>query len=508
MTSKGIGEYIPGGRNVEAYRYVHSEDYPPLPDRAKFIGVLTGTWYQMGVDLGQRSEDLTRYTCEIWWEEECEKFGKTETLKAAKLYEAAIADLDPNQIDFMHGIADGAASWLNQSLHADPSQPLYATNYERVVAINAHFDWVMYHPRQFPDGSSTYGGSVPSPPKEEICLCDDSVHHCNSFSIRGRATTHGEVIAANNTQSPYDPSGYQVVYIIKPPNGNTALVRTNPPYVGRLFSANDKGVSVAMHTGSKSAWYQGKFICTEAFGVPLPTNLALYVVTHASTAKEAIEIITLGTPEYRARTGRNSLLRARGGNWLITDKNTMAVVEVAANRYAVRYPGEYTGPEWTDTDYIVTANHELCPFSYDEHNNLTNVPMTAFADGYNHDPVSGEITGLNNSGIRFWTLMWDIKHNYGHIDKYRAQQICSGLYGYDKDTGERIDCAERDGKWHLYGEVEACAVGTSAGLLQGTNESSVAILDGLASEVNWTLGSPCHWQGAWDQYYFRKHGIK
>ena len=152
---KEMGKFIRGGRNVEAYRYAHTEGYPPFPDRVKYISVLTGTWYQMGVQYAQRSGDSTRCVSDIWWKAECEMFGKAETLKAMKLYESQIAALDPNLVDFMKGIADGAEPWLSQSQYADKNHPLYATGYERVLAVNIWDEWAMIHPSKFPDGSST-----------------------------------------------------------------------------------------------------------------------------------------------------------------------------------------------------------------------------------------------------------------------------------------------------------------------------------------------------------------
>ena len=95
------------------------------------------------------------------------------------------------------------------------------------------------------------------------------------------------------------------------------------------------------------------------------------------------------------------------------------------------YPGEFT-PGWASKDFIVSTNHFLSDFSYDKDNNRTDVPMGIF----NVVPMSD---------IRFWTLMWDMKHRYGKIDKYMAQAIMSGRHAYDKDTGEKIDCAEKDG---------------------------------------------------------------
>jgi hypothetical protein len=99
-------------------------------------------------------------------------------------------------------------------------------------------------------------------------------------------------------------------------------------------------------------------------------------------------------------------------------------------------------------------------------------------------------------------MMWGMKHGYGHIDKYMAHHIMNGLYAYDKDTGERIDSAERDGKWYIYGEVKACNEGTRVGLRGGSNDSKVSVLDGKESEVYWTMGNASDWEGACDAYYF------
>ena len=59
----------------------------------------------------------------------------------------------------------------------------------------------------------------------------------------------------------------------------------------------------------------------------------------------------------------------------------------------------------------------------------------------------------------------------------------SGLYAYDKDTGERIDCAERDGKWHIYGEVKVCTEGTKVGLGRGSIDNKVVIWDSAISRT-------------------------
>ena len=483
---EGMGNFIPGGRNVEAYRYAHTEGYPPFPDRVKYISVLTGTWYQMGVQYAQRSGDATRCVSDIWWKAECEMFGKVETLKAMKLYESQIAALDPNLIDFMKGIADGAEPWLSQSQYADKDHALYATSYERVLAVNIWDEWAMIHPSQFPDGSSTFGGSRKAPPNVGLA-------GCSAFAARGGATTDGRTIAAHNRHSPYDPRDYAQAFLTKPPKGMGYLCwnLSNCPQVAANQVVNEKGLSVILLFGGVSnpkSWnHPGGPYFAEGFGVPW-FHLFLYVGTHAANAQEAIEILTKGTPEYRARTGRNSLLLGGGWIFLVSDEDTLAVVEATADRYAVRYPGEFT-PGWDSKDYIVSTNHFLCDFSYDKDNNRTDVPMSIF-------------NVLPMSDIRLWTMLWDMKHRYGHIDKYMAQHIMSGRYAYDKDTGERIDCAEKNGKWYVYGDVKACNEGTRVSLSGGSDDSKVAVLDGNESEVYWTMGNASDWEGAWDAYYF------
>jgi len=481
---KGMGRYIPGGRNVQAHRYVHSKGYPPFPDRARFIGALTGSWYEIGVQFGQRSGDETRCVSDIWWKDECDMFGKEETLKAMALYEAQIAALDPGLVQFMRGIADGAAPWLSQSQYADPNHPLHATNYQRVLAVNIWDEWAMLHPCEFPEGSSTFGGTEKGPPVTGVV-------GCSAFAAHGGATLDGRMIAAHNRHIPYDPRSYEQVYITKPATGNSCWVLTNCPQVAANQVVNERGLSLILLFGGVSnpkSWeHPGGPYFAEGFGVPW-FHLFLYVGTYADNAKEAIEMLTVGTPEYCARTGRKSLLRGGGWIFLVSDRDTLAVVEATADRYAVRYPGEFT-PGWTSSDYIVSTNHFLCDFSYDKDSNRTNVPLSMF-------------NVLPLSDVRFRTLMWDMKHNYGHIDKYMAQHIMSGLYGYDKDTGERIDCAERDGKWRLYGEVKACTVGTGVGLIGGSSDCKVAVLDGSRSEVYWTMGNASDWEGAWDAYFF------
>jgi hypothetical protein len=271
-------------------------------------------------------------------------------------------------------------------------------------------------------------------------------------------------------------------------------VLTNCPQVAANQVVNRRGVSISLFAGgtttARSHNHDGTAHMAESFGVPW-FHLFLYAGTHAKTAAEAIEMLTVGPRDYRARTGRETLLRGGGWIFLVCDSREMAVVEVTADRYAIRRPGQFTGPEWRDSDYIVATNHNLCDYSFDAMNRRTAVPMTIFGDGFERDPTTGVVKGLDNSGIRFWTLMWDVKRQYGQLDALTAQQIMSGLHSCDRVTGER----------NAANEGHVCNQGTVS-LSGGTVDGKVAVLRGDGTEVHWTMGSPSHWSGAWDKYRF------
>ena len=64
--------------------------------------------------------------------------------------------------------------------------------------------------------------------------------------------------------------------------------------------------------------------------------LFLYVAAQVDIAEETIEVIKRGSPEYRVNSKRNTLLRARGWNFLVSDCETCAVIETSGDRYSLR----------------------------------------------------------------------------------------------------------------------------------------------------------------------------
>lgn len=85
---------------------------------------------------------------------------------------------------------------------------------------------------------------------------------------------------------------------------------SNCPQVSANQVVNNKGVSIICLFGGASnakSWnHPGGPHFAEGFGVPW-FHLFLRVGIYANTAKEAIDLLTVGSQEYRAKTGRGSI---------------------------------------------------------------------------------------------------------------------------------------------------------------------------------------------------------
>jgi hypothetical protein len=384
-----------------------------------------------------------------------EKFGFEDTMNAISLYEDQIAALSQELITFMRGIANGAAEELDRSPYAKE-----CSHYHKILNTNIFDAWSWRHPAVMP-------------------WRDNAQNGCSSFvTIGSGPNKHEKMIAAHNRHCPFNPKCYQMVYIGQPDDTNAFWVLTPGGAGSGCQIVNDKGVSIILNAGGNQHAQQK----ANAFGVPW-FILFPYVAAYASTADEAIEIITKGTPEYRSNTGRNSLLRTGTWNFLVSDQSKCAVLETTCNRYAIRRPGDLG----EIGEYLVMTNHNYCDHSYDENNRRTDIPMTIFG---NEETSSG-------STKRFWTLMWDIRHNYGEIDRDMAMELMRGHHQYDRD-GNRIESEEGKTPLQFTGDVTCPHSGYPENWTSGTADSKIAVYaDDL--KVYWTLGRPCEWQGTWDE---------
>jgi len=458
-------QYLPGPiGNPSTQHYEVSPGHPPYEQRARFLGVLRGSWYEIGHQVGTKAGDLVRWVSDVWWKQHTEKYGLDNTMKALPLYEAQIAALNPELIQFMKGIAKGAEAELDKSPYARSS-----SHYEKVLNTNIFDAWSYRHPTKYP--------WTPGQGAEE--------NGCSAFVTIGTGPNkRDEMIAAHNRHTSFNPKCYQLVYIGQPDDGNAFWVLTAGAAGAACQVVNEKGVSLILNAGGDQHAEQH----ANAFGVSW-FLLFLHVAAYADTADQAIEMLTRGTPDYRARTGRQSLLRTGTWNFLISDRTGCTIVETTADRYAMRRPGDLG----EIGDYLVMTNHNYCNYSFDENNRRTDVPMTRF----------GNEKTYPGSAKRFWTLMGDIRHHYGRIDSVLAMQLLSGHHQRDRD-GRLIESRKGEIPLQYQGDVSCPHLGGYPGGWKGGAADAKVAVHGEDLRVYWTLGRPCEWQGPWDEVRLKK----
>ena len=448
-------ESVKGGNPCTQY-YQVSPGHPPYALRARFLGKERGSWYEIGHQVGARAGDLVRWVSDVWWKEHIDRFGLNDTMQAMSLYEAQIAALSSGLIKFMQGIADGAAEELDKSPYAKDS-----SHYHKILNTNIFDAWSWRHPAEIPWGENSRNNG------------------CSSFvTIGSGPNEEDEMIAAHNRHCPFNPKCYQIAYVAQPNDGNAFWVLTPGGAGAGCQVVNEKGVSVILNAGGD----QHAVYHADAFGVPW-FILFPHVAAYSNTADEAVEMVTRGTPEYRSNTGRDSLLRTGTWNFLISDRMSCAVVETTCDRYAIRRPGDFGEMG----NYLVMTNHNYCSYSFDENNKLTDVPMTQFG---NEETSPG-------SAKRFWTLMWDIRHSYGQIDRDMAMDFMRGHHQHDRD-GHRIESKEDETPLQFTGDVTCPHSGYPETWERGTADAKIAV-NGDDVKVYYTLGRPCEWQGDWDE---------
>ena len=453
------------GSNPCLQHYQVSEGHPHYEPQARFLGNLTGSWYDIGQQVGEQAGDLVRWVSDVWWQHHLGTYGLSDTMQAMDLYEAQIAALSTSLIEFMQGVADGASTELDRSPHAQQS-----SHYQKVLNTNIFDAWSWRQPTPLPwkEAGTTLEGAQADAPL------------CSSFVTLGQGPNRDDVmIATHNRHCPFNPKCYQIAYVGQPSDGNAYWTLTPGGAGSGCQIVNDRGVSLILNAGGN----KHSALSGNAFGVPWFV-LFLHVAAYANTASEAIEMITQGTSEYRANTGRNSLLRTGTWNFLISDRTECAVVETSCDRYAIRRPGDLG----EIGNYLVMTNHNYCDHSFNENNQRTDVPMSQFGN-------EGTSEG---SAKRFWTLMWDIRHHFGEIDVPLAMQLMQGHHQYDQ-AGNRVESTEGEAPLQFQGDV-TCPHGDTwpETWERGSADAKVAVAD-EDTTVYWTLGRPCEWEGPWDR---------
>jgi hypothetical protein len=476
------------GYNSMIQNYYFDPGYPSYDNHPRWLGELSGSWQQIGEQYGQRAGDFIRMVFEGWYRQHIGKYPNTQAmLTYLHQIEAYYEDLCPEALQMMKGMAAGAKEELDKSMYAS-----LMTHYEKILMVNSYF--------QVGTPPSGIGGGAGAGDQEGVTNCSGAV-------ILGEGTKDGKVIHVSSEDQQFFPQEYLVAYIVNPSdkNAHRYTVTDSAGEIGSQTAMNEKGVIVSGYAGG---------------GVDVIVRPGLdwqvgvwFATAFADNAAEAVELLTVGTPKYRAKSGKKIVIGrcGRGVNWVVSDRKEAHVVESIPGdldgvaRYAVRGPGDLG----EIGDYVVSTNTVEANYSYNENNEYD--PSHPMSQHGSATQTTTSPFGLTSSGMRHTTLMTLIKNNYGNIDVEMVQNWRKGHYFYDLD-GIKHDTVWVEG----YGDVPShLAPGVATICRHRFTTPGVDAFTGINIYVSIgvpedltvyrTKGRPCEWVGPWDSISLRNN---
>jgi len=485
------------GHNQRLGDYHVAAGYPAYEPHPRYLGELRGSWWQIGQQYGERAGDLIRLVYEGWYRELLPVQGNPGVM-AAYLHEqeAYYEALVPEALEMMHGIADGAATELGASAF-----PRVLGHFQKILMINSYFG---------------LKGKPPASDTPQTSRPEDAVHACSGAVILGAATADGKTIHVSSEDQHFFPQEYLVTFVANPSDrrAHRFTVTDSAGEIGSEHAQNDRGVTVSGYAGG-SVGILGPTLAQPFSGYRRPgldwQVGDFYAAAFSDTARHAVELLTVGREEYRARSGRKTVIGkcTLGANWVICDADEAFVVEsIPADqqgqaRYAVRRPGDMNEK---NAHYIVSTNNVEARDSYDEENvREPDHPMRQHGNGEQHPSHFG----LNTTGMRFWTFMSLIEQEYGRIDVDMVQKWRTTHFVLDKD-GTRHDHLDVAGQ-----QIPIYLAPGAATLCRHTfGPPGVDSLEGINIYVSLsvpqdltsfrTKGRPCEWVGPWDRLSLRQ----
>ncbi len=415
--------------------------------RSLWIGVLRGTWREMGLQYGSRCGKDIRRVFDHYWERQVLAGGslwqqnrsERERVRYATSYlRRSFQELDrlrPELIEMLEGMAEGAATELDRSQHADACDHFLKValiNYSSTPHFHPHWDFEADRP-----------GTREA--QHETGDITDEDGDCNGLWVRGKATRTGHTYAMRTAQSRHIAPGgtarqRQVAYVAVP-DDPAARVFWGNGRAGNLGGIggglmNDRGVCCLTSGAADPTGSRVEMDAAMAPGIR-DFPLASACVIFSDSAREAAEMATVGTAEYRKRTGRSTVFRARGSSIVFADSEDAFCVEQNARQYAVRRPGDL-GEK--NADYLVHANHfKSTAGLFDEANVFhCDRAMADFAPEQTDPP--------NSSYFRFWSGMWMLRNACGRIDDaVMREEIAASHVGFN-EAGTRFDPDHETGR--------------------------------------------------------------
>jgi hypothetical protein len=478
--------------------------------RSIWIGVLQGTWEEMGVQYGQRcGQDIAR-NYGLCWESQVlqgespwqKGRGESERVRYALAYLRRsfeeLSRLRPEMIELLSGMAKGAAVELDRCAHAAA-----CTHFDKVALLNytstGHFhpDWDFA--ADGPRGADRPRTAAPAGSSAERSALRDEHDDCNGLWVGGQATRTGHTYAMRTAQSKHiEPGGSgrerQVSYVAIPrdPAARVFWGNGRAGNLGGLGGGlmNDRGVC-CLTSGAQFAGDSPRHADETCAPGIRDFLLASSGVIFSATARDAAEMATLGTDRYREQTGRKTVLRTRGCNIVFADAQGAFCVEQNARHYAIRRPGDLGEKGGS---YLVHANHfKSAGGCFDEHNVFhADKAMADFAPE-SRDKGAGTYH-------RFWSGMWLVRENYGRIDDAVLREDIAASHCVYEENGRAIGGAQ---DWRESLEGAFCAhMGpfTDANPLGIGGNAETSVFDLTTREVWWVPVWPCHhkaWRLSW-----------
>lgn len=480
------------GHNRRLGEYFLLQGYPAYEPHPRYLGELQGSWSQIGRQYGERAGDLIRLVYEGWYRELLPIQGSSEVITAYLIQQERYYELlVPEALEMMHGIADGAATELSASAF-----PRELNHFHKILMINSYYG---------------LKGKPPVSSTAELASTDDVIHCCSGAVILGPATRDGRAIHVSSEDQHFFPQEYLVTFIVNPTDRRAVryTITDSAGEIGSEHAQNDRGLTVSGYAGG-SLGILGPTLDAPFTGYRRPGldwQLGnFYAAAFARSARQAVELLTVGRADYRARSGHRIVIGkcTRGVNWVVSDRHEAFVVESipadekGAARYAIRVPGAMGE---TGSHYVVSTNNVEARDSYNEDNlHDPGHPMSQHGNGA-QNPTH---FGLNGTGTRFWTLMWLIRRNYGQITVEMVQEWRRTHFIYDA-SGTRHDYVEVGGHQfpvHLVPDTANLCRHSSGPAGVDTNVGintyvSLSVADDLTSFR--TKGRPCEWDGPWDR---------
>lgn len=423
-----------------------------------------------------------RYTYEGWYDEVRPRQGSDQAIRdylreEEKYYSALL----PEALDLMKGMADGAKNDLDQSRHSEAM-----SNFEKILMINSYYELLLHAPA------------------------------CSGAVILGTATKDGKTIHVSSEDQHFFPQEYLVTFIASPsdPHAHRITVTDTAGEIGSEHAMNDRGVTVSGYAGGFARIAEptpaSPFSGYRRPGLDWQVG-DFYAAAFGGSAKDAVQLLTVGRPDYRAKSGKKIVIGkcARGVNWLVSDAKEAYVVEsIPADengvaRYAIRKPGDLSEK---NASFIVSTNNVEANYSCDENNDCNQSHPMSLHGHFSLPPTPH--FELNTEGMRFWTLTWLIRNNYGEITPEMVKVWRTAHFIYD-EAGVKHENISIDGKtvpanlvpdaatlcWHSSGPP---GVETNKGV---DTYVSISTPDDLT--VARTRGRPCEWVGPWDTITLR-----